>query len=158
MQIHIARDGKQFGPYSVAEVNDYLGTGFLKPDDIAWHEGMAEWAPLNTIQGVNAPQGARRPPPPSRPTPPYGSAPAGVKPETYLVSAILATLFCCLPFGVVSIVYAAQVDSKWNAGDQTGAHESSKKAKLWYHVSLLTGLAIVGIWFLFAVLAAAFRH
>ena len=29
-----------------------------------------------------------------------------------MVWAILTTLFCCLPFGIVSIVYAAQVDGK----------------------------------------------
>ena len=30
----------------------------------------------------------------------------------YLVQAILVTIFCCLPFGIVSIVYAAQVNGK----------------------------------------------
>ena len=31
-------------------------------------------------------------------------------PSTYLVRAILVTVFCCLPFGIVAIVYAAQVN------------------------------------------------
>ena len=35
----------------------------------------------------------------------------------YLVQAILTTLFCCLPFGIVAIVYAAQVNTKIEAGD-----------------------------------------
>lgn len=35
----------------------------------------------------------------------------------YLVQAILVTLCCCLPFGIVSIVYAAQVNTKVKAGD-----------------------------------------
>ena len=34
-----------------------------------------------------------------------------------LVWAILSTLFCCLPAGIVSIVYAAQVNGKLAAGD-----------------------------------------
>ena len=34
----------------------------------------------------------------------------------YLVQAILVTIFCCLPLGIVSIVYAAQVNGKAAAG------------------------------------------
>ena len=34
-----------------------------------------------------------------------------------LVPAILVTLFCCLPFGIVSIVYAAKVSSLLQSGD-----------------------------------------
>lgn len=37
------------------------------------------------------------------------------KPENYLVWAILSTVCCCLPFGLVSIVYAAKVDSLYTS-------------------------------------------
>ena len=66
------------------------------------------------------------PPPPS--SGPYGGA---TPPPNNLVWAILTTLFCCLPLGVVSIVYAAQVNGKFAAGDLAGAQESSRKAKQW---------------------------
>jgi hypothetical protein len=49
----------------------------------------------------------------------------------YLVPAILVTLFCCLPFGIAAIVYAAQVDAKLQAGDVAGARDASQKAKTW---------------------------
>jgi predicted secreted protein len=45
------------------------------------------------------------------------------------VWAILSTLFCCLPLGIASIVFAAQVNGKWAAGDYNGAAESSRKAR-----------------------------
>ncbi|WP_207943746.1 CD225/dispanin family protein, partial [Actinomadura sp. KC345] len=61
-----------------------------------------------------------------------------------LVWAILTTIFCCLPAGVVSIVFAAQVNSKWNAGDQGGAQKASEKAKTWAIVSAVAGV-IVGV-------------
>ncbi len=61
--------------------------------------------------------------------------------QNYLVWAILTTIFCCLPFGVVSIVYAAQVDGKVAAGDFIGARESSRNAKKWALVSLFCWLA-----------------
>jgi hypothetical protein len=52
------------------------------------------------------------------PPPPNG---AGIYVPNNLVWAILSTLFCCLPLGVVSIVYASQVDGKRAAGDVAGA-------------------------------------
>ena len=74
--------------------------------------------------------------------PGYGR-PMGPKPANYLVQAILTTLFCCLPFGIVSIVYAAQVDSKYNGGDYAGALAASKNAKTWAWVSFGIGLAVI---------------
>ncbi len=53
----------------------------------------------------------------------------------YLVQAILVTIFCCLPFGIVSIVFAAQVNGKVAAGDYAGATATSNKAKTWAWVS-----------------------
>lgn len=77
------------------------------------------------------------------------------KPENYLVWAILATLCCCVPTGIAAIVYAAQVDSKWAAGDQFGAREASENAKLWSLISLGVGLVFGGIWFVLNLLGAA---
>jgi hypothetical protein len=92
---------------------------------------------------------ASMPPPPA---PGYGpptqyGAPGGhtePKPDNYLIWAILATLCCCLPGGIVAIVYAAQVDSKYNAGDYAGARQSSDNAKLWAMISAGVGL-VVGV-------------
>ena len=55
----------------------------------------------------------------------------------HLVWAILA-IFCCLPIGVVSIVYAAQVNGLVAAGDFAGAREASENAKRWAWVSLIS--------------------
>jgi hypothetical protein len=62
------------------------------------------------------------------------------------VWAILTTIFCCLPAGVVSIVYAAQVNSKWQGGDQHGAYNASKNARTWAIVSAAVGLVGIVIW------------
>ena len=61
----------------------------------------------------------------------------------YLVQAILTTIFCCLPFGIVSIVYAAQVNGKVAAGDRAGALESSRNAKMWAWISFGAGLVVI---------------
>ena len=75
-----------------------------------------------------------------------------VPPPNYLVWAILTTILCCLPFGIVSIVYAAQVNSKWQAGDYEGAKISSKNAKVWAWVAFAVGLGSLLIWFLLSAL------
>jgi uncharacterized membrane protein YvbJ len=72
----------------------------------------------------------------------------------YLVHAILATIFCCLPFGIVSIVYAAQVNSKIAVGDYAGAVDASNKAKTWFWVSFGIGLAVTLMWVLFGIIGA----
>lgn len=76
-------------------------------------------------------------------------------PPNYLVWAILTTILCCLPFGIVSIIYAAQVNSKWMAGDYTGAQNSSKNAKIWAWVSFGVGILAVVTWFVLVALGIA---
>ncbi|MEW5784188.1 MAG: CD225/dispanin family protein [Bacillota bacterium] len=69
----------------------------------------------------------------------------------YLVFAILVTIFCCLPFGIIAIVFAAQVNSKLAAGDIQGAEQSSKKAKTWCWVALFVGIAWIVIFGIFSL-------
>jgi Interferon-induced transmembrane protein/zinc-ribbon domain len=60
----------------------------------------------------------------------------------YMVQSILATLFCCVPFGIVSIVYAAKVNTLVSSGDLSGAREASGKARMWCWISFGVGLAV----------------
>ena len=84
---------------------------------------------------------AAEPPPQATPRPSAAFTPGAHVPN-YLVQAILVTVFCCLPFGIVSIVFAAQVNGKLGAGDYAGAADSSNKAKTWAWVSFWVGLGI----------------
>jgi hypothetical protein len=63
----------------------------------------------------------------------------------YLVWAILVTLFCFLPTGIVAIVYASQVSSKLAAGDAAGAMEASNKARMWTIISVAVGVLVAVI-------------
>lgn len=81
--------------------------------------------------------------------------PQAPPPPNYLAWAIVTTILCCLPFGIVSIIYASQVNSKWMAGDYAGAHSSSKNAKIWAWVSFGTAFLGVIIWFILAAVGVA---
>ena len=72
---------------------------------------------------------------------PGGTRPGDV--PNYLVQAILVTIFCCLPFGIVAIVYAAQVNGRLEAGDYEGALRASRRAKLWSNISFGVVLVLV---------------
>lgn len=93
------------------------------------------------------------PPPP--PPPSYGAPvpgqPMGAPPPNNLVWAILTTLFCCLPLGIVSIVYAAQVNGKFAAGDVAGAQESSNKARQFAMYSAIAGVVVIVLYIILVV-------
>lgn len=86
-------------------------------------------------------------PPPVNPESP--KAPAGPRapqrgamPPTYMLWAILSTICCCLPAGVVAIVFAASVSTRWFAGDTEGAWRASHRAEVWIIVSIVAGVIV----------------
>lgn len=80
--------------------------------------------------------------PPVNITTPMVKLPSFKKPENFLIMAIVTTLCCCMPLGIASIVYASQVDSKFNAGDYQGAINASNNAKMWAWIAFGIGLAV----------------
>ena len=77
------------------------------------------------------------------PVPPQMTAqPAGAPVQSvpsHLALGIISTLCCCLPLGIVSIVYAAQVSSLVASGNIAAAQESSRKAKFWGILAVVLG-------------------
>ena len=59
-----------------------------------------------------------------------------------LVWAILSTLFCCIPLGIVSIVQAAKVNGLLAAGDIAGARDAADKAKKWAIYAAVAGIIV----------------
>ena len=45
IQWYIARDGKQHGPLSDVEMRTFVAQGHLKPTDLIWRAGFADWRP-----------------------------------------------------------------------------------------------------------------
>jgi RsiW-degrading membrane proteinase PrsW (M82 family) len=78
------------------------------------------------------------------------------EPDNYLVWAILTTVLCCLPLGIVSIVYSTKVSGLWSQGRYAEAQAASESAKKWAIIAAIVG-AVVGVivvilyFFIFAV-------
>ena len=146
--------GQQKGPIGINE----LGRFDITPTTMVWKQGLAEWVQAKTLpefQAYFAASGTQNdtqtPPPPQQPqtAPPFTSY--EVKPDNYLVWAILSTVLCCLPFGIVSIVYSSKVDNLWALGNKAQAIEAANNAKKWAIIGAISG-AVVGI--IYAIVVA----
>lgn len=134
-------DGEErVGPVTEAELVRLVSIGTVERDTLVWTEGMNDWKPAKQVPllfPATAPPELRR------------TRREDV--ESHLAKAIIATILCCLPLGIVSIVYAAQVSGKVAAGDVVGAREASRNADTWANWAIGLGLmAIVG-WVLVSV-------
>ena len=69
--------------------------------------------------------------------------------------AIFSTLCCCLPFGIVAIIFATQVSSHIAAGNYDAARKSAENAKTWSIISIVLGLVGSGLLVILQFAAAA---
>ena len=172
MEWYYAKDGGQQGPVSEADLRDLIAGGSLKATDLVWHEGMADWQPVSKVAALSTALAAPAAPAPAAPAPPPmmgGSSPyqapatrqpyspgmQGADVATYLWQSIVVTLLCCLPFGVVAIVYAAKVDGLKRAGDWQAAKAASDSARMWCWISFAVGLVANLAFFAFGFIGAA---
>lgn len=65
------------------------------------------------------------------------------KPDSYLVWGILATIFCCLPLGIISIVYASKVEGAYFSQQYDTSLKYSSLARRWSIVAFILGLVII---------------
>lgn len=78
---------------------------------------------------------------------------AAVSIPSHLADAILVTIFCCWPFGIPAIVFAAKTNSYIRQGKIAEAQAASKTAATWTLVSLILGLVIAVIYAIFFIMA-----
>lgn len=162
MQWYYSKNGSQLGPVDQGELLAKISSGDISQTDMCWREGMADWQPVSKVRELAM---TARPMPPVIPAPPVSDAvvnspyapPAASAPSpsvyggpiipNYLWQSIVVTIFCCWPFGVPAIVYAAKVDGLKSRGDIAGAMAASKSAKMWCNIS-------AGLWILLIILLA----
>lgn len=73
----------------------------------------------------------------------YGQQPQlQTLPNNFLPWAILVTFCCCLPGGIVAMIYASKVNGKLAIGDYQGALQDANSAKTWCIISAIVGLIV----------------
>lgn len=125
--------GTRRGPVSLDDLRDRIAAGEVGMQDLAWRDGMAEWADVGDV-----PELAAAAPPPLEP----GAAPARARAvvPNYLWQAIAVTVICCMPFGIGAIYHAAKVDTALAAGDVPRAISHSDSARGWCWAAFWVGI------------------
>ncbi len=83
---------------------------------------------------------------------PVNNGYAPVKPDNFMVWAILCTIFCCLPFGIASIINANKVDSLWAMGDYQGAQTAAQNARKWFKWGIICGIIAYIFYIIFGII------
>jgi hypothetical protein len=77
------------------------------------------------------------------------------RPKNWLVESILVTVFCCLPFGIVGIINAANVNTKFDAGDIEGAQRASAEAGKWTKIGFWVSIGFFVVYIALMMLGVA---
>ena len=153
MQYWINHNGVQTGPVEL----DALKEMGLTSQAYVWCEGMADWVKITQVpelQGMYematvpesaaaaqsdvATQPAQSPSAGQQPQ--YSPVQPAPCPPTNMVWAILATIFCCIPLGIVGIYYANQVSKRYLTGDFEGAKSASDTGAWWIIAAITIGI------------------
>lgn len=65
---------------------------------------------------------------------------------------LLLTIVCCMPFGIVGIINAPQVNSRYTSGDYNGALKASQEAGKWTKIGFWVGIGVI-VLYIIAVFA-----
>ncbi len=158
MKKYFYSDGvNQFGPFSFDELREKN----ITKQTLVWFDGLSDWLPagniseLNNFFTLNPPPIIKESPSFSNTvnTPPIQQSANQQIPKTWLVESILATLFCCLPLGIVGIVNATKVENRFYAGDISGANKASEDAAKWTKLSFGIGIAGIVIYMVIMLIA-----
>lgn len=79
------------------------------------------------------------------------------KPDNNMLWAILCTLFCCLPLGIVAIINAAKVDGLYRAGDYASANEAAENAKKYSQYGIILGIVVIVVYFIICFAVAMLK-
>lgn len=124
MQVFIARGEDSSGPYTMEQVRAYLAEGLLRPDDLAYHEGLDGWTPLGELI-TEAPAADPDDQPSAQPEPVLNETPSSPakRPRKKLVMAGIALGLFVLCGGV-----AAALLIKKKANDEARAAAEERRA------------------------------
>jgi hypothetical protein len=111
MLYHVTRNGQNYGPYTLEDLQRYVASGNVLSTDLAKSDEMAEWVPVAQLLGGSvAPSQAMAPPFAGGAAPIYppGVVPYPDPPNLHWALVLLIGVFTCGLFSIVwSFVQAA---------------------------------------------------
>lgn len=98
MKYFITREGREFGPYTLADLQRYTASGNVLLTDMTRSEGMTEWVPVSQVIGTI-------PVPPTAPAP-ASTEPAVIYPDPPSLHWGLTLLLGVITCGIFAWVWA----------------------------------------------------
>lgn len=132
------------GPLAFEALLEKVKAGELPAQVQVAQKGGAQWLPFATLASQQGISGFEVLPPAPGTT--CGALPP--KPDNNLVWAILCTLLCCLPLGIVAIIKASAVDNLYAQGNYDEACRASSAAKKWSIWGAVLGVVLMGLYIL----------
>lgn len=143
-------DGERFGPADVDLLNRWAKQGRVDNDTLVQAVGSESKIPITMVEGFIAGPPVTAPSYGQGQTYVGGPRQNGAVIESHLTKALVSTLCCCLPLGVVSVVYAVQVDGHVRRGDIESAKKASESANGWANLSIGAAIVLIAIRILLA--------
>ena len=144
------------GPYA----GEQLPTYGVTATTLVWKQGMADWQQAGQVEEL-APLFGTRPAPSNYPMPeqnPYAQAGQStaatganyqIQPDNWLVWAILVTICCCTPFGIVAIYKSAKVNPYYESGAYAQAQQAAGEAQKWVIIAAVCGIIFQVLYLIF---------
>jgi hypothetical protein len=152
MQFYVSKNGEQLGPLSLLDVRERLKSGAFAYTDLAWRDGMKDWAPLSDLMGGALPDAtphavstwtsANKPAPKKAPTVARILTAIGLFFPLLIATFTLIFFVACIIFGFVGGV---QAGLQGNAHGANVADASKAYMPMLMGVSALLSLAVSAI-------------
>lgn len=167
---YVQKGNQRLGPMSLEAIQSMASSGQLAPNDYVWTDGMANWQPASTQSWFGS---VPQPPAPpymqssssypyggqqqmqqfGQPGMSYGGPAPGPEPPSLTGWAIAVMLLCCLPGGIVGLVYGNKAKTEWAKGNFAAAQSAFNTGKMWLMISAGLGVVIT-IFYVIAMVAA----
>lgn len=87
---------------------------------------------------------------------PFDAQSPQIKPDTWLVGAILSTILCCLPLGIAAIIMSTTGSAQWDRGETSQAIKSFHTAKILTIISIVSGILCLVVYAVLVVISNGF--
>ncbi|MBO66584.1 MAG: hypothetical protein CL509_09990, partial [Actinobacteria bacterium] len=128
MQIFICRGDERSGPFSKQQVENFMAQGVLLPDDLAWHEGLEGWIPLEELTAQATVETS--PPLPAQPVPAIDTASAkgGGKKKLFIELGAAAAVVAAVVAMAVGVWFWLAPEKEKKTGDDPNSKSPVTKS------------------------------
>jgi hypothetical protein len=137
MLYHVSRNGQNYGPYTLEDLQRYVAAGNVLPTDLAKSDEMPDWVPVAQVLGASMPAAPAPVVAYGAPVPAYPVAVAIYPdpPNLHWALVLLITCFTCGLFGFVWMFVQAAWMRKVNP---------NSKALFYYIAAIVVYVIMIG--------------